>query len=108
MTPNWFLALSNSSGAAEGGGSGFGMIIMFGAIFLVFWFMILRPQKKQQDVRKKMLAAVKRGDQVITTGGLFATVRDVKGDRVVANIADGVKVEISISAINTVIVPEEG
>ena len=108
MTPTSFLALTNSGGAADGGGSGIGMIVMFGSIFLVFWFMILRPQKKQQAQRKSMLEAVKRGDQIVTSGGLFATVRDVKGDRVVATIADGVKVEISKTAINVVIVPEEG
>ncbi len=75
-------------------------------IFVVFWFMIIRPQKKQQDQRKSMLEAVKRGDRIVTTGGLFATVKDVKGDRVVAQIAENVKVEISKAAISGVL-PEE-
>jgi len=108
MTLNSILALTNSSGAGEGGGSGIGMIIMFGSIFLIFWFMILRPQKKQQDQRKNMIEALKRGDQVVTAGGLFATVKDVKADRVVATISDGVKVEIAKGSINAVIVAEEG
>ena len=68
--------------------------------------MIIRPQKKQQDQRKAMIEALKRGDRIVTSGGLFATVKDVKGDRVVAPIADGVKVEISKSAI-TGVMPEE-
>ena len=72
-------------------------------IMLVFWFMIIRPQKKQQDQRKAMIEAVKRGDRIVTSGGLFATVKDVKADRVVATIAEGVKVEISKSAINGVL-----
>jgi len=50
-----------------------------------------------------MIGALKRGDQIITSGGLFATVKDVKGDRVVATIADGVKVEISKGSINGVV-----
>lgn len=73
-------------------------------IVLVFWFMILRPQKKQQDQRRAMIEALKRGDRIITTGGLFATVKDVKADRVVAALnADGIKVEISKQAISGVL-----
>ncbi len=89
----------------EGGGSG-SVLIQFMPIiliFLVFWFMIIRPQKKQQEKRKSMITALKRGDRIVTNGGLFATVKDVKGDRVVATIAEGVKVEISKSAIGSVI-----
>ena len=92
----------------EGGGSG-SMIIQFMPIvliFLVFWFMIIRPQKKTQDQRKTMLAAVKRGDKIVTSGGLFATVKDVKGDRVVATIAEGVKVEISKQSISGIVSKE--
>ena len=69
--------------------------------------MILRPQKKQQDQRKAMIEALKRGDKVVTSGGLFATVRDVKADRVVATIGDGVKVEIAKSAITRCLESEE-
>ncbi len=75
-------------------------------IFIVFWFMIIRPQKKQQDQRKTMISALKRGDIIVTSGGLFATVKDVKADRVTATIADGVKVEISKSSVSAVV--EEG
>ncbi len=101
-----FLAMA--SPPAEGGGAGAGLIQFAPIIliFVVFWFMIIRPQKKQQDQRKTMLEAVKRGDRIVTSGGLFATVKDVKGDRVVAQIAENVKVEISKSAI-TGVMPEE-
>lgn len=97
-----FLALA-SPGGADGGGSAFMGFIPIILMFLVFWFLIIRPQKKQADQRKAMIEALKRGDQIVTNGGLFATVRDVKGDRVVATIAEGVKVEISKSAIGGVV-----
>lgn len=71
-------------------------------IFLVFWFMIIRPQKKQQEQRRTMLDGLKRGDRIITNGGLYATVRDVKGEVVTATIGENVKVEISRQAIATV------
>jgi len=105
MTYLNLLAFSAPNAGAEGGGGGslLGMLPMFVMLFLVFWFMIIRPQKKQQDQRKAMLEAIKRGDRIVTAGGLFATVKDVKQDRVVATIAEGIKVEISKSAISGVV-----
>jgi preprotein translocase subunit YajC len=101
------LALAPGASQGEGGGGsallGFLPIIL---IFLIFWFMIIRPQKKQQDKRKSMIEALKRDDEIVTSGGLFAKVRDVKADRVVATIAEGVKVEISKQAISGVIEKE--
>ena len=100
------LAMASPGGGGEGGASSMLSFLPLVLIFIVFWFMIIRPQKKQQEKRKTMIGAIKRGDQIITSGGLFATVKDVKADRVVATIADGVKVEISKASINGVV--EEG
>ena len=100
------LAMASPGAGAQGGGSSFLGFLPLILIFIVFWFMIIRPQKKQQDQRKAMIEAIKRGDRIITSGGLFATVKDVKQDRVVATIAEGVKVEISKASINAVL--EEG
>ena len=106
MIPTILLAMSSPNAGAEGGGaSSLFSFLPLVLIFVVFWFMIIRPQKKQQDQRKTMIEALKRGDQIVSNGGLFATVRGVKGDRVTATIAEGVKVEISKSAIGHV-VPE--
>jgi len=101
-----FLSMANPGGAS-GGGSGLMTLLMFGSVFAIFWFMILRPQKKQADQRKAMIEALKRGDKIVTSGGLFAVVRDVKGDRVVATIGENIKVEIAKHAINGVLESEE-
>ena len=103
MTTMNLLAMASPNGGGEGGASSFLSFLPLILIFIVFWFMIIWPQKKQQDQRKAMIAAIKRGDKIVTSGGLFATVKDVKGDRVVATIAEGVKVEISKSSINGVV-----
>ena len=99
-----FLAFAspNAEGGAGGASSLFSFLPLV-LIFAVFWFMIIRPQKKQQDQRKAMIEALKRGDRIVTNGGLFATVRDVHPDRITATIAEGVKVEISKSAIGGVV-----
>ena len=97
------LAMASPNAGGEGGASSFLSFLPLVLIFVVFWFMIIRPQKKQANQRKTMIEAIKRGDKVVTSGGLFATVKDVKGDRIVATIAEGVKVEISKGSITGVV-----
>lgn len=104
---NFFaFASPNAGGGGSGGAGSLLSFLPLVLIFAVFWFMIIRPQKKQQEQRKTMLDALKRGDRVITNGGLYATIRDVKGDVVTATIGDNVKVEISRQAISTVLAGE--
>ena len=101
MTLMNVLALSTPGGC--GGGSAIAGFLPIILMFGVFWFLIIRPQKKQSDQRKTMIEAIQRGDKIVTNGGLFATVRDVKGDRVVATIAENVKVEIAKSSVSAVV-----
>ncbi len=77
-------------------------VVFIGSMVVIFWFLILRPQKKQQDQRKKMLEAIQRGDRVLTSGGLYGTVKDIKGEIMVITIAENVKVEVARSAIQAV------
>ncbi len=107
MLPMNMLAMANSAGGGGGSGSGLMTMLMFGSIFAIFYFMIIRPQKKQADERKAMIEAIKRGDKVVTSGGIFGTVKDVKADRVIVTIADNVKVEVAKSAISGVVAESE-
>ena len=106
MTLMNILALS-SPGGSSGGGSALAGFVPIILMFGVFWFLIIRPQKKQADQRKAMIEAIKRGDKVVTTGGIFGTVKDVKADRIIVTIAEGVKVEVAKSAVNGVITESE-
>ncbi|MBL3593206.1 MAG: preprotein translocase subunit YajC [Synergistaceae bacterium] len=72
-------------------------IVLFGVIF---YFLILRPQKKRQKQQQDMLNSITRGDQVVTAGGFYGTVREVKEDSFILEIADGVKVRILKGAIS--------
>jgi len=76
-----------------------GMFIPLGLMVLIFWFLILRPQQKKQKEHQRMLDAVEKGDRILTTGGLYADVLNVKDDRIVATISDGVKVEFSRGSV---------
>jgi len=77
-------------------------------IFVVFYFLLIRPQQKKAKMQKEMLAAVRRGDRVMTGGGIIATVTKVKSDtEVQVEIADGVRVNIVRDTIATVMAKTE-
>jgi preprotein translocase subunit YajC len=94
----------------DGGMSGIvSSLLPFLLIILVFYFLILRPQQKRQKERQKLLESVKKGDKVITSGGLHGTVEGVEDKSVLIKIADNVKVKVERSAVSTIIglTPEE-
>ena len=77
-------------------------IIMFSLIILIFYFMILRPQQKRQKERDKLLNSVKKGDKIITAGGLHGTVIGVEDKTVLIQVADNVKLKFERTAISSV------
>ena len=72
-------------------------------IFLVFYFFILRPQKKREDDRKKMIEAVKKGDKILTAGGVHGTVTQVSDTWVIIQVDTNVKLRIEKSGLGSVI-----
>lgn len=70
------------------------MLVMFGLIFLIFWFLLIRPQKKEMERHQKLLSGLKVGDQVVTAGGLFGTIKSVDGPVIQLEISGGTKVKI--------------
>jgi len=84
--------------AAPGGSMG-GMLLTFGLMFAVMYFLIIRPQQKRQKEHQKMLDAVKKGDRVITNGGLHGVVKDVREDVLLVKIAENTVVELSRGAV---------
>lgn len=80
---------------AEGfGASPLGGLLPFILMIGVFYFLVLRPMKKQEDQRKARLAELKRGDRIVLTGGLLGRISRVEDDLVIVEIADKVKVRV--------------
>lgn len=95
---------------SQGGNQGSSMIstiIMFGAIFLIFYFMIIRPQQKRAKEREKMLSNLQKGDKIITSGGLHGSVVAIEDKTVLVQISDNVKVKYERSAIATIVSSKE-
>ena len=84
-------------------GSMWTTVIMFVAIIAIFYFLIIRPQKKRDKETKAMLDAMKKGDKVITIGGIHGTVVTVKEQTVVIKVDDNTRMEFTKSAISTVV-----
>jgi preprotein translocase subunit YajC len=93
--------------AQGGGGSGadmFTQLLPLILIFVVFYFLLIRPQQKKAREHREMLAGVKRGDRVITGGGIIGLVTKVIGDNEVqVEIADGVRVRVAKSTISNIL-----
>lgn len=85
--------------ATGSGGEGFASLIPLLLIMVIFYFLLIRPQQKKLKQHKAMVEATKKGDSVITAGGILATVKDVKDDILTVEIADGVKVKVKRDTI---------
>ena len=82
--------------AGPGGDSSAGLIslIPFLLIFVVFYFLLILPQQRRQKKQREMLAAVKKGDKVVTTGGIWGTITNLDKETVTVQIADNTKVRM--------------
>lgn len=80
-------------------GSGMSMWIMLALIFGVMWFFMIRPQKKQQKELQKFRDSLQKGDKVVTIGGIYGTVVEVKDATVLVEVDNGVKVRFSKQAL---------
>lgn len=89
--------------AAQDGGGMIQTIILFGLIFVIFYFMIIRPQQKKQKERQKMLDALEKGDKILTAGGIYGTVIGIEDKTVLVQIADNVKVKVDRGSVGSVL-----
>lgn len=78
-------------------------LITFGLVFVIFYFLIIRPQNKKKNDTKKMLETLKKGDRIVTIGGIHGTIQSIKDDTVVLKIDGNTKMTFSRSAISNVV-----
>ena len=102
------LLLGTPEGGAPGSSGGGGtqlvtMLVTFGLIIVVFYFLVIRPQNRKQKDAKRMLESVRKGDRVVTVGGMHGFVESVKDDAVVLKVDDNVKLKFNKSAISQVL-----
>ncbi len=86
--------------AAAGGSGILGQVFLFGSIILIMYFFMIRPQQKKQKESKKFIEEIKKGDEVVTIGGLHGKVSSVETDKVILELDRGLKVTVEKSAIS--------
>ncbi len=97
-------AFAQTAGAAPSAAAAFGGILPFILIFIIFYFLLIRPQQQKLKQHRAMIEALRRGDQVITSGGIVGKVVKVGDDGMVeVEIADGVKVKVVRQTISQVL-----
>ncbi|MCK4572851.1 MAG: preprotein translocase subunit YajC [candidate division Zixibacteria bacterium] len=90
-----------TGGGEQGGGAGLVQLGFFALIFVIFYLLLIRPQQKKQKEHKALLTSLKKGDKVVTQGGMFGTIFAMDEERniVVLKIGENVKIEFLKSSI---------
>ena len=86
-----------------GAGSMLSSILPMVLLFAAMYFLMIAPQRKKQKQHEKMLKELGTGDEIVTTGGIFGTITNVKDDRFVVRIAENTKIEIGKAFVQTVV-----
>ena len=98
-----FLNILAMAGSREGqSGGDFSFLFVMVAIFAIFYFLIIMPQKKKQKKHQAMVHDLKKGDKVVTSGGIHGMVHTTKPDTLVIKIADNVKIEVNKANVSQI------
>ncbi len=84
----------------SGGQSFYGNLLLIGGIILIFYFFMIRPQQKRQKDQKKFLGEIKKGDAVVTVGGIHGRIVSIEGDTVILEVEKGGKIKFDKSSIS--------
>lgn len=101
MLPGLLVSTAQAQTATGAQPSAFEMFVPFIFIFVIFYFLIIRPQGKRQKDHQKFLSEIKRGDEIITSSGILGRVEGITDQFVTLEIADGVKIKMLRSQIAT-------
>ncbi|MBV6632513.1 MAG: preprotein translocase subunit YajC [Alphaproteobacteria bacterium] len=102
-------AYAAGAGGAPGSGDAFFMqMLLIGVLFLIFWLLVIRPSQKKMADHKSMVEAIRRGDKIVTAGGIIGTVTKVlDDDEVQVEIAENVRIKVVQTTIQLVLSKSE-
>lgn len=93
------IMLQTAAAPGAGGMGSYSGILMMVLIFVVFYFFMIRPQSKRQKEIKKQREAMKPGDSVVTSGGIYGKVKDIKETSVIIEIAENVRIKVDKNSV---------
>jgi preprotein translocase subunit YajC len=95
-------AAAQAAGAAPQG-SPYVSLFMMGGLFIVFWFLMIRPQMKRAKEHRELLSKLQKGDEVITSGGIAGRIEDLSESFVTVEVADRVSIKVQRGAVSAVL-----
>lgn len=93
-------AWAQDGAAPRAGGGGFEMLFFFGSIIAIWYFLVIRPQTKQQQAHAEMVGALKKGDQVVVSGGIHGRVHEVQDATLLVEVSKGVRLKIDKNKVS--------
>lgn len=96
-------AAAAAEGTAQGGGGAWMSLLPFVLMFAIFYFLLIRPQQKRQKNRTMMLTSLKKGDKVVTVGGIHGKIVELTDDTAVLLVNDSTRLTFNRSAIDTIV-----
>ena len=101
--------IQGGSPAPPPGGGGSSLFLLLAMMFAIMYFMIIRPQRRKEKARTEMLSKIHKNDHVLTSGGIYGVVMNLKDEEVILRIdeANNVKVRISRGSIVSIVGPKE-
>ncbi|HNV83461.1 MAG TPA: preprotein translocase subunit YajC [Arenimonas sp.] len=100
---DFFISPAAAQSAAAPAAGGFGLLIMIAVMFVVMWFLMIRPQMKRQKEHRELISKLSKGDEIITSGGIAGRVDDLGDNFITVEIADNTKIKLQRNAITAVL-----
>lgn len=99
---DFFIASAHAAAGGAPQGGGFMSLVPLILIFIVFWFLLIRPQMKRAKEHRQMVSALSKGDEVVTSGGVLGRITDLNDSFVTLEVAEGVKLKVQRHAVASV------
>jgi preprotein translocase subunit YajC len=104
-----FMLAMGSPGQGGGGAAGFlTSMLPIVAMIAILWFLLIRPQQKEQQKHREMVKNLKKGDEVVTVGGVYGRIMSLDAEKVSMKIAENVKIDVERSKVVRVVTPHVG
>ena len=99
----WPDFFAQAPAPAQQGGPGVAMIFGYLLLFAAMYFFMIAPQRRKQKEHEKMMSTLSSGDEIVTNGGIYGTITNVKDDRFIVRIADNTKIELGKAFVQAVV-----
>lgn len=101
------FAMAAPSGGQGGSPNWYSTLVPLVVIFGIFYFLMIRPQQKQQKKHREMISAMRKGDKIVTRGGMHGTIYGIADNVVTIEVADNVKIKFNREAISAIVPAQE-